>query len=161
MRPSDACMCGNLIITSSENCLVPRRCKAIIWTNVEIMLIRAPGTNFNEILSEIETFLFKKMHLKTSSGKWRPFGLGLNVLSMSMYRVQYDSDHNYDCIQSTPRNIYAVLAVYRFYLNLTGWFRRCWIIDLTEQIKRFLSIPPYSIHNKNTGASDSRWITKS
>ena len=30
---------------------------------------------------EIQTFWFKKMHLKTLSGKWRPFCLGLNVLS--------------------------------------------------------------------------------
>ena len=30
--------------------------------------------------SEIHTFSFKKMHLKLSSGKWRPSCLGLNVL---------------------------------------------------------------------------------
>ena len=39
------------------------------------------GTNFNEILIEILTFWFKKMHLKMSSAKWRPFCLGLNVLT--------------------------------------------------------------------------------
>ena len=38
------------------------------------------GTNLSEILSEIHTFLFKKIRLKISSGKWRPFCLGLNVL---------------------------------------------------------------------------------
>ena len=31
-------------------------------------------------LIEIQTFSFKKMHLKMSSGKWRSFCLGLNVL---------------------------------------------------------------------------------
>ena len=39
------------------------------------------GTNFTEILVEIHAFSFKKMHLKMSSGKWRPFCLGLNVLT--------------------------------------------------------------------------------
>ena len=34
---------------------------------------RTLGTNFSEILSEIDTFSFKKMRLKTSSAKWRPF----------------------------------------------------------------------------------------
>ena len=44
------------------------------------LLIRTLGTNFNEILSEIHIFSFKKMFLKMSSGKWRPLCFGLNVL---------------------------------------------------------------------------------
>ena len=39
------------------------------------------GTNFSEISFEIDTFSFKKIHLKISSGKWRPNCLGLNVLT--------------------------------------------------------------------------------
>ena len=38
------------------------------------------GTNFGEIPIEIQTFSLKKIHLKMSSGKWRPLCLGLNVL---------------------------------------------------------------------------------
>ena len=38
------------------------------------------GTNFSEILFVIYKFSFKKMHLKMSSGKWRPSCLGPNVL---------------------------------------------------------------------------------
>ena len=38
------------------------------------------GTNFNEILIEIRTFSFKKMHLKMSSGRWRLFCLSMNEL---------------------------------------------------------------------------------
>ena len=34
----------------------------------------------SEILIAIHTSSFKKMHLKMSSGKWRSFCLGLNVL---------------------------------------------------------------------------------
>ena len=48
------------------------------------MLIGPLGTNFNETSIEIHTFSFKKIHLKLSSGKWRPFCLGLNG---NMYNV--------------------------------------------------------------------------
>ena len=37
--------------------------------------------NFSEILIEIHTFSFRKMHFKMSSGKWRPFCPGLNVFN--------------------------------------------------------------------------------
>ena len=46
-----------------------------------LLVIGPLGTNFNEISIEIDTFLFKKMHLKMSSGKWRPFCRGFNVLN--------------------------------------------------------------------------------
>ena len=54
-------------IISSDNGFSPGRRQAIIWTNAGILLIRSLGTNFSEILSEINTFSFKKMHLKMSS----------------------------------------------------------------------------------------------
>ena len=73
---------SNLIIIGSDNGLSPGRRQAIIWTNAGIFLIGPLRTNFNEILIEILTFSFKKMRLKVSSAKWRPFCLGLNVLSM-------------------------------------------------------------------------------
>ena len=69
-----------LNIIGSDNGLLPDHCQAIIWTNVEILLIGPLGTNFSEILIEIHTFSFKKMHLKMSSEKLQPFCLGLNVL---------------------------------------------------------------------------------
>ena len=75
---------GKLIIIGSDNGLSPGRRQAIIWTNAEILLIGPLGTNFNEILIKIHTFSFKKMHLKISSAKWRPFCLGLNVLINTM-----------------------------------------------------------------------------
>ena len=40
-------------------------------------------TNVSEILIEIHTFSFRKMHLKLSSVKWQPFLLSLNVLIQS------------------------------------------------------------------------------
>ena len=56
----------------SDNGLSPGRRQAIIWTNAGILLIGPLGTNFSEIVIEIQTFSFKKIHLKMSSGKWRP-----------------------------------------------------------------------------------------
>ena len=64
----------------TDNGLSPGRRQAIIWTNAVILSIWSLATNFNEILIKIQTFPFKKMHLKLSSGKWRPFCLGLSVL---------------------------------------------------------------------------------
>ena len=71
---------SNLTNIGSDNGLSPGRRQAIIWTNAGILLIGPLGTNFSEMLIEIHTFSFKKIHLKMSSGKWRPFCLGLNVL---------------------------------------------------------------------------------
>ena len=72
---------SKLAIIGSDNGLSPGRRQVIIWTNAGILLIGSLGTNFSEILIEILTFSFKKMHLKISSAKWRPFCLGLNVLT--------------------------------------------------------------------------------
>ena len=64
---------SRLTITGSDNALSPGRHQAIIWTNAGILLIGPLGTNFSEILIGIQTFSFKKMHLKMSSAKWRPY----------------------------------------------------------------------------------------
>ena len=76
---------GKLTIFDSDNGLSPGRRQAIIWTNAGILLIGPLGTNFNGILIGIQTFSFKKMHLKMSSAKWRPFCLSLNVLKYSLW----------------------------------------------------------------------------
>ena len=54
---------SEIIIIGSDNGLSPGRRQAIIWTNARILLIGPLGTDFNEILLEIDTFSFKKMHL--------------------------------------------------------------------------------------------------
>ena len=74
---------GKLTNIDSDNGLSPGRRQAIIWTNAGILLIRTLaclGTNFSEILGEIHSFSFWKMHLKMASAKWRLFGLGINEL---------------------------------------------------------------------------------
>ena len=72
---------SKLTIIGSDNALSPGRRQAIIWTSAGILFIGSLGTNFSEILIGIQTFSFKKMLLKMSSAKWRPFCLGLNVLT--------------------------------------------------------------------------------
>ena len=75
----------------SDNGLAPGRCQAILWTNAWIFFIGPLGTNFSENLIEIMIFSFKKMCLKVSSAKWRPFCLGLNVLGChSFHWVWFD-----------------------------------------------------------------------
>ena len=54
---------SKLTIIGSDNGLSPGRRQAIIWTNAGILLIRPLETNFNEILIDIPTFSFTKMHL--------------------------------------------------------------------------------------------------
>ena len=53
--------------------------QATAWTNAELS-IEPSWTNLSQILIEIQTFSFKKMHLKISSSKYRSFGLGLNFV---------------------------------------------------------------------------------
>ena len=77
---------SKLTIIGSDNGLAPGRRQTIIWTNDGILLTGPLGTNFSEILIGIQTFSFKKMHLKMSSAKWRPFCLGLNVLMIVKHK---------------------------------------------------------------------------
>ena len=71
---------SKVAIIVSNNGLSPGR-QAIIWTNAGILLIWPLGTNFSEISIDVHTFSFKKIPFKMSSGKCRPFCLGLNVFS--------------------------------------------------------------------------------
>ena len=75
---------SKLPIIGSDNGLSPGRHQAIIWTNAGILLIGPLGTNFSEISIVIHTFSFKKIHMRMSSGKWRPSCLGLNDLIDSL-----------------------------------------------------------------------------
>ena len=80
VRVTHICV-SELAIIFSDNGLSPGRRQAIIRSNAGILLIEPLRTNFGEISVVIHTFSFKEMHLKMSSGKWRPFCLGLNVLT--------------------------------------------------------------------------------
>ena len=82
-RATHICV-GKLSIIGSDNGLSPGRRQAIIRTNAGILLIRPLGTNFSEFLVKILIVSFKKMHLKVSSAKRRPFCICLNELTLEM-----------------------------------------------------------------------------
>ena len=71
-RATHICV-GKLTPIGYDNGLSPGRRQAIIWTIAGILLIGPLETNFSEILIEIQTFSFKKMHFKMASAKWRQF----------------------------------------------------------------------------------------
>ena len=59
-------ICVSHLTIGSDNGLSPGCCQAIVWTN-DLLLIWTLGTKFSEILNELHTFSFKKMHLKMQS----------------------------------------------------------------------------------------------
>ena len=63
----------------------------IFWTNAGILFIRTLAATFSEIVSEIQTFRFKKMYLKISSVKWWQFCLGINVLTHYHIWTHFDT----------------------------------------------------------------------
>ena len=127
----------------SDYGLVPNRHQAIILTNAGILLIGPLRTNFNELLIEIHTFSFKKMHVKMSSGKWRPFCLSLNELKISESR--------------TPVQKPAVSP------QLYAWMGRqirltCCTPDLQRGAKTMLAISMWLKKKKRTDAWDSNLL---
>ena len=108
---------SDLTIIGSDNGLSPGRRQAIIRTNAEILLIRPLGPNFSEILFEIIIFSFKKMRLKVSSVKRRPFCLGLNVL-IGIYLVASAWRH---VLASPPYKINATVIVIIWLQRNTLW----------------------------------------
>ena len=70
------------ISIASDNGLSLGQHQAIIWTKAWILVIRPLWTNLNEILIEIYTVSYKKIHFKMLSGRWWPYCLGLSVLNM-------------------------------------------------------------------------------
>ena len=72
---------SDLTSIGSDNGSSPGRCQAIIGTNAGMLLTGPLGTNVIAILIKIVIFPFRKMRLKVSSAKRRPFCLGINVLT--------------------------------------------------------------------------------
>ena len=82
---------SKLTIIGSDNGLSPGWHQAIIWTSAGVLLIGPLGTNFSDILTRIPPFSYKKLHLKMSSWKWRPFCLSLNVLTTKSMNHAHNS----------------------------------------------------------------------
>ena len=100
-RATHKCV-GKLTIIGSDNGLPPGRRQAFIWTIAGTLLIGPLETNFSEMLIEIQTVSFKKMHLKLSSAKWRSFCLGLDVLMVLCMTPQSHRD--------SPEGAFCVIA---------------------------------------------------
>ena len=81
----------------------------VIVMNAGLLSIGTLRTNFSEILSEIYTFSFKKMHLKMSSAKWRSLCFSLNVLKCVEVSKSY-----------LPKDVWTALPCpyFRLYLGL-------------------------------------------
>ena len=123
---------GNLTIIVSDNGLSPERRHAIIWTNAAILLIGPLRTNFNAILIEIYAFSFRKMPLKMSSGKWRPFCHGLNVLN--------DCYHITKCFpRRIQRNQPFRVHIYSFD-ELTG-------LEMLQNMGQYITSPSFCLRH--------------
>ena len=83
---------GKLTIIGSDNGFSPGRWQVIIYTNAG-----TNNCNLSEILSEIDTFSFKKMHLKMSSAKWWQFCLSLNESSLPCLDIQHNDKNRCGC----------------------------------------------------------------
>ena len=117
---------SKLTIIGSDNGLSPGRRQAVIWTNAGILLIGPYGRNLSEILIEIHTFSFKKMHLKMSSGKRRPFCFGLNALSkcpqmnvtgLHWWLTHWGRDKMDAFSQTTFWNVFSWMKMFEFGLK--------------------------------------------
>ena len=131
-RVTQTCV-SKLNVIGSDNGLSPGRRQAINWTNAGILLIGPLGIKFSEIIIEIHAFSFKKMHLKLSSAKRRPFCLGLNVL-MEVILIQGDS------LMIAPWHCQSYIT------SLTYWGRNKMADNL--QVFKYLSLAPSHDHTK-------------
>ena len=114
---------SKLTIIGSDNGLSPDRRKAIIWTNVGILLNEPLRTNFSEILFEIYTFSCNEMYLKMSSGKWRPFCLDLNVLRQTKnYIILQGMDTMHRYVTTTKQSAIRVHSSWVPYKQGQGKF---------------------------------------
>ena len=116
---------SKLTIIGSDNGLSPGRRQAIIWTNAGILSTGPLGTNVSEILIEIYTFSFKKMHLKMPSGKWRPSCRGLNML------ISHKLSHWRDvtCCSNYPVQCYIITGLPAYPDAMTSQFLS-WVEEL-------------------------------
>ena len=88
----------------------PGRHQAINWTNAGILSIEPLGTNFSEISNEILACIFIQENvLNMSSGKWRPYYLGLDM-------------YVFDCISNQVPEKCVILHTFNdMVLNAVQW----------------------------------------
>ena len=138
---------SKLTIIGSDNGLVPCRHQAIIWTNAGIQLAGPLGTNFSDILIEIDTVSVKRMHLKMLSGKWQPFCLGLNVLtSLVLFKLPQNHSVQIELISNiatwTGTKLWIMTWLWQFAL-IYGQLRRP--AQLTDFPRKYSCWPRQSV----------------
>ena len=121
---------SKLTIIGSDNGLSPDRRQAIIWTNTGLLLIGPLGTNFSEILIEILTFSFKKMLLKVSSAKRRPFCLG--PIGLDFMTGDPDSSPSNDHQETCYIMIKTSQTISSRAFSLTHWLLGHVVVTLTH-----------------------------
>ena len=104
------------------------------------ILIGPLGTNFSEILIEIHTFVFKKIHLKMSYGKWRPFCLGLSVLihlsidvmcSMNYTATLVGLYQTWVGVTKPLSSVPLLLFFFRIIIAVNFWMSRWYLLSVT------------------------------
>ena len=115
----------------SDNGLFPVQCQAIIWTNPGLLLIGLLARNSSEIWIKMKQFSYKKMHLKMSSTKWRPFCICLNILKRVTWGTSCwlaivphinssfprQNGHHWPFWQRTFSNVFSWMKKFDFRLN--------------------------------------------
>ena len=127
-RVTHICVSKQTIIGSDKGMSRGRR-QTVIWTNAGILSIGPLGTNFSENLNEILTFSFKKMPLKVSSVKWRPFCLGHNVL---MAEVKELIEHVLLLYNKSHAGAFIFMGIY-WKFEFLPWF--CYVMKLKANKK--------------------------
>ena len=134
---------------------MPGRRQAIIWINAGILLIGPLETLFNEILIGILICSFKKMRLKVSSVKRRPFCLGVNVLRQ-YYWCRWMADESSNSIagssQQNPTDNKQLLTVSSVTSkdNLSSKILIWYIITIYEMLIMIWKFPlSFKIHHIN------------
>ena len=123
---------------------VPGRRQAIIWTNAGILFTEPLGTNISEILIEIHTVSFKKVHLKMLSAKMAPIlSLLQCVNTFKNHTSQYKKIDFMDkilvilCMAGTHSKVTLNASIF-FYINVTvsflsRYFQICIEVNTSNQ----------------------------
>ena len=105
---------SKLTIIGSDNGLSPGRRQAIIWTNEYWNIVNWALRNKRQWSLNRNGYIFvKNMHLKTSSGKWRPICLSLNVLNQSVLHWWY-IDYLFNTLTPRQNDRHRADAIFKF-----------------------------------------------
>ena len=121
-RVMHTCVC-KLAIIGSYYGLSPGRRQCIMWTNAGILLI---WTNLNEILSEIRTFSFKKIHLsRPQCINNKNAASSVNLCNICLTDLKISFFYSTLSLPSGPRAKFAPDGL--FYVWYDTWIYLCWL----------------------------------